>query len=137
MKIKIAKTKNLTADQQVCPHEDGGDFWIFDSNSECWQTNFRVKQDVNPQPHLVPPPSMHPAAEREFMDEQELLAAAANPVELGDKLAAIIHRTGADKVYKTIRHMMGLKLDCNCNARRKAINSLGAWLRQVTTGDSK
>lgn len=67
-------------------------------------------------------------------DEQELMAAAANPEGWGDHVAALIHKVGADRVYQLVRTGVGLPENCGgCNERRKALNRLEGWVKGVFT----
>jgi hypothetical protein len=48
-----------------------------------------------------------------------------NPPGLGDRVAAVLARTGmTEQRYKAIKKRLGLKPDCGCKKRQRALNRI-------------
>lgn len=79
---------------------------------------------------IVPPPETAPC------DPEPTKVPAAPQIPLaGDIVAMAAHRIGADRLAKWVAAKLG-KDDCNCEARRIALNRLDASLRRyLARGD--
>ena len=91
--------------------------------------DFEVIPPTDAGPPMTPPDPQEAA-------ERELLMAAHDPQGWGDRVAAALHRIGADQAYKLLRRTAGLVESCGgCNKRRVALNRLEQWVKSAFSKD--
>lgn len=71
---------------------------------------------------MEPAPSPAPSPDADLQS-----AITAPPELLGDKIAALAEKWGADKLAAAYERMTGLK--CGCAGRRELLNRLDGWMR--------